>query len=487
MATNPRASQSSADRGGSPQIEWVPIGALRPNPRNGRTHSKKQLKQIAASIRAFGFLNPAIADAHNNVLAGHGRLEAARLIGLTHVPVIRFDHLTPAQKRAYVIADNKIAEGAGWDFELLAIELGELVELLPAEGMDASLTGFEPAEIDLLFADKSPGPDPEDVVPPLPQKAATQPGDLWSLGKHRLLCADARKPDNFDRLMKGVSAAAVFCDPPYNVRVRAIGGRGRIRHPEFAFASSEMRPTQYRRFLCEALGNGVQVSAQGAVHYVCIDWRHVADLIEVGETLFGDMLNLVVWNKTNAGQGSFYRSQHELIGVFRVGAGPHRNNVELGRFGRNRSNVWTYPGVNTFARGRMEALATHPTTKPVALVADALLDSTTKGEAVLDQFAGSGTTILAAEKVGRIAYALEFEPRFVDAAIGRWQQMTKLEATLAGDGRSFEGVAIARGGGGESHGSGLTGRRANQGGRLRSTRDRAAPDRAGRDSEGRHG
>jgi DNA modification methylase len=254
----------------------------------------------------------------------------------------------------------------------------------------------------------------------------------------------------------------------------------------FAIRNLRSHPAQYRRFLCEALGNGVQVSAQGAVHYVCIDWRHVADLIEVGETLFGDMLNLVVWNKTNAGQGSFYRSQHELIGVFRVGAGPHRNNVELGRFGRNRSNVWTYPGVNAFARGRMEALATHPTTKPVALVADALLDSTAKGEAVLDQFAGSGTTILAAEKVGRIAYALELESRFVDAAIGRWQQMTKLEAMLAGDGRTFEEIATARGVGAKSHGSGLTGRQTNQGGRLRSARDRA-PDRAPRDSESRHG
>ncbi len=323
-------------------------------------------------------------------------------------------------------------------------------------------------------------------MPPLPQKATTRLGDLWSLGKHRLLCADARKRDDFDRLMKGVSAAAVFCDPPYNVRVRAIGGRGKTRHPEFAFASGEMRPAQYRRFLCETLGNGVQVSTQGAVHYVCIDWRHIADLIEVGEELFGGMLNLVVWNKTNAGQGSFYRSQHELIGVFRVGAGPHRNNVELGRFGRNRSNVWTYAGVNTFARGRMEALATHPTTKPVALVADALLDSTTKGEAVLDQFAGSGTTILAAEKVGRIAYALEIEPRFVDAAIGRWQRMTKLEATLAGDGRTFEEIAAAREGGAQSHGFGLTGRQTNQGGRRRSAGDHA-PGSAGRDSESRHG
>jgi DNA modification methylase len=175
-----------------------------------------------------------------------------------------------------------------------------------------------------------------------------------------------------------------------------------------------------------------------------MDWRHVSDLIEVGRKLYGATLNLVVWNKSNGGQGSFYRSQHELIGVFRAGDEPHRNNIELGRFGRNRSNVWTYTGVNTFGRGRMEALAAHPTVKPVALVADALLDCRARGEVVLDQFAGSGTTILAAEKVGRIGYGIEFEPKYVDVAIERWQRMTKLEATLAGDGRTFEEIRAAR-------------------------------------------
>jgi DNA modification methylase len=431
----------------------------------------------AASITQFGFINPVIADSDNIVLAGDGRLEAADLNGLTHVPIIRFHHLSMAQKRAYVIADNKIAEQAGWDRELLAVELGELVDLLPAEGMDVSLTGFEAAETDLLLADMSSGHDPEDAVPPLPQKAVTRPGDLWLLAKHRLICGDARETVNFNRLMNGVAAAAVFCDPPYNVCINAIGGRGRVRHSEFAFGSGEMRPAQYRRFLCETLGNGARVSAHGAVHYVCIDWRHIADLIDVGHELYDDMLNLVVWNKTNAGQGSFYRSQHELIGVFRVGAAPHRNNVELGRLGRNRSNVWTYPGVNTFGRGRMEALATHPTIKPIALVADALLDCTAKGEAVLDQFVGSGTTILAAEKVGRIAYTMEYEPKYVDAAIARWQQMTKLDATLAGDGRTFEEIAAERSGAAQPCGSGLP----------RTAQGRKPGGRPGPDSESRHG
>jgi DNA modification methylase len=429
----------------SPCIDWMPIDALRPNPRNARTHSKKQIRQIESSIRKFGFLNPIIVDGDGTVLAGHGRLEAARLAGLVEVPTIRFDHLTPAQKRAYVIADNRIAEQAGWDQEILSIELGELIDLLPVEGMDVSLTGFEVPEIDMLMADMAASmPDPSDTVLPLPKKAVTHRGDLWQLGKHRLLCGDARVAGDFNRLMNGATAAAVFCDPPYNLRARAIGGRGRIRHRDFAVASGEMQPAQFRRFLSETLDNAVRVSREAAVHFVCMDWRHIGDLIEVGRGLYGGMLNLVVWNKSNAGQGSFYRSQHELIGVFRVGTQQHRNNVELGRFGRNRSNVWTYAGVNTFGRGRMEALAIHPTVKPVALVADALLDCTSRGDVVLDQFAGAGTTILAAEKVGRTACAIEFEPRYVDAALMRWQQSTKLEAVLAGDGRTFEEIAKHR-------------------------------------------
>ena len=427
------------------KIKWAPISQLRPNPRNARTHSKGQLRKIAASIRKFGFLNPVIVEEDNMVLAGHGRLEAARLEGLVQIPTVCFSHLTTAQKRAYLIADNKIAQEAGWDREILAIELGELIELLPAEGFDVSVTGFETSEIDLLLADMTASSnEPQEAIPSPPVNPVTKQGDLWQLGRHRLLCGDAQQPNQVTRLMSGASAAAVFCDPPYNLRVSSIGGRGRVRHPEFAFGSGEMQPQQFRRFLSRVLTNGIRVSAAGAVHFICIDWRHVTDLISVGRKIYGDMLNLVVWNKTNAGQGAFYRSQHELIGVFRVGEHSHRNNVELGRFGRNRSNVWTYAGVNTFGRGRMEALAVHPTVKPTALVADALLDCTTRGDAVLDQCAGSGTIFLAAEKVGRVAYGQEIEPRYVDVAIQRWQELTKLEATLDGDGRSFEEIKQTR-------------------------------------------
>jgi ParB-like chromosome segregation protein Spo0J len=433
------SSQGRLPPKGQRQLEWVPRERLRANPKNARKHSRRQIRRLAAMIRKFGFLNPIIVDGDYTILAGHGRIEAAALEGYSHVPVIRVDHLSDVEKRAYVLADNKIAEEAGWDNDLLALELAELVDLLPAEGLDVTLTGFEAAEADGILSSMAPCTTAaEDAIPSLPRDPVSRRGDLWSLGRHRLSCEDARHAASFARLMGSVCAAAVCCDPPYNLRVREIGGRGRVRHREFAFGSGEMSGPQFRAFLRETLANGVGVSVEGAVHFVCIDWRHVDVLIDVGRELYGGLLNIVVWVKTNPGQGSFYRSQHELICVFRVGQNPHR-------FGRNRSNVWTYAGVNAFGRGRMDALSVHPTVKPIALVADALLDCTARGEAVLDQFVGSGTTILAAERVGRVAYGLEYDPCYVDVAIKRWQAATKLEAVLEGDGRTFDEIAAERG------------------------------------------
>lgn len=430
-----------------PQLEWMAIGKIQPNPNNPRVHSRKQINKIIASIDKFGFLNPVLIDEDNIALAGHGRLEAARIKGLTHVPVIRFAHLSAAQKKAYLITDNRLAELSAFDRGKLAVELTELIDLLPAEGLDVTITGFEPAEIDLLLADMSaPAATPEDNILALPEIPVARRGDLWALGKHHLICGDSRDPACVARLMGGVTAAVVVTDPPYNRRASDIGGRGKTQHGNFAFASGEMSTSEFRQFLTETLGNAVKVSRPGAVHYVTMDWRHIGDLIAVGEILYGTMLNLICWNKTNAGQGSFYRSQHELIGVFRVGDHQHRNNVELGRYGRTRSNVWTYAGVNSFGRNRDQALASHPTVKPVALVADALLDCTLRGETVLDPFMGSGTTIIAAEKVGRVTRGVEYEPGYIDVAIRRWQAFTKLEATLVDDGRSFDEILRERSG-----------------------------------------
>jgi DNA modification methylase len=236
-----------------------------------------------------------------------------------------------------------------------------------------------------------------------------------------------------------------FLDPPYNVRVKGIVGRGRIKHEEFAMASGELSRGEFVEFLSKTLDTAASVSRDGAVHYVCMDWRHLAELWDAGQAIYGAVLNLAVWVKSNAGQGSFYRSQHELIGVFRVGNEPHLNNVELGRHGRNRSNVWHYAGANTFRAGRMEDLKSHPTVKPVALVCDAIKDCTRRGEIVLDTFAGSGTSILAAERVGRRAYALEIEPRFVDVAIRRWQKFTGKDAIHSASQLCFDERAAGTG------------------------------------------
>ena len=418
--------------------------SLFPNPRNARTHSKRQVRQIAESIRAFGFLNPILVDDAGLVLAGHGRLAAAKLLVLESVPTLTASGLSVAQKRAYVLADNKLAEKAGWDREILAIELGELANLLPQEGLDLALTGFDSAEIDSVLGDFSePGLGPDDALPPL-GPSVTREGDLWFLGKHRILCGDARSSADMDRLLGDQRPAVVFTDPPYNVAIRDVVGRGRVKHPEFKMASGEMSRADFTRFLVEALGNAARVSCDGAVHFVCTDWRHVEELFAASRNVYGAALNLCVWNKTNAGQGSFYRSQHELIGVFRVGDGQHQNNVELGRHGRNRSNVWSYAGVNSFGADRDALLVMHPTVKPIALVADALLDCSSRGNLVLDPFLGSGTTIIAAEKIGRRCCGLDCDPQYIDVAIRRWQAYTKADAILEGDSRTFEEVETDR-------------------------------------------
>ena len=275
------------------------------------------------------------------------------------MPILRFNHLTEAEKRAYAIADNRIAERAGWDRQLLSIELGELIELLPIEGLDISLTGFEIPEIELLVAGRAkPRSTPEEVLPQPPLHAVTRPGDLWLLGDHRLLCGDARSADDFGRLMEGTLAAAVFCTPPSMLVGSAIR-RGGPEPPGSGLESAEVSPEQYREFLLETLGNAARVSSEDAIHFVCADWRHINELIEVGRTLYGEMLNLVVWNKSSGSPGSPYRSQHEPIGVFQVGRQPHQNN-ELRRFGRNRSDVWTYPVPRAAAKNRVAAPAADP-------------------------------------------------------------------------------------------------------------------------------
>ena len=429
------------------EISWDATDSLVPNRRNARTHSTKQIRKIADSITAFGFVVPIVSDKNGVIIAGHGRHAAAILLGLKQVPTIKVLGLSEAKLRALALADNRIAESAGWNREILAAELPELTELLVIEGLDISVTGFAPVEIDQLTVDfEEDASDPGDDLDPKWANAApvSQPGDLWHLGPHCLLCGDARKPDDLARLMGDARAAMAFLDPPYNQKVSNIVGRGKVKHAEFAMGSGEFSRTEFVSFLQSSLAAAAGVSRDGAVHYVCMDWRHIGELLEAGNKVYGEILNLAVWVKSTPGQGSFYRSQHELIVAFRLGEQAHLNNIELGRHGRSRSNVWNYAGINTFRAGRMDELKLHPTVKPIALVMDAIKDCTRRGDIILDTFCGSGTTILAAERVGRKARTLEIEPRFVDVAIRRWQTFARRDAIQADTGLSFDEIAAQR-------------------------------------------
>lgn len=428
-------------------VEQRPIAELRLDPRNPRTHGKRQIGQIARSIEAFGFLVPVLVDAQDQVIAGHGRVLACRQLGWTEIPTIRLDHLTPEQARAYAIADNRLTETSSWDDQLLAETLRDLslVEL----DFDLEAIGFTMGEIDLRIESLTDPPkiepDPDDASGPVVVRpAVTQPGDIWLLGRHRLLCGDALHPFDYAQLMTGKRAAMVFTDPPYNVPISGhVSGLGAIQHREFAMASGEMNPAEFTTFLSAALGHAAKHSRDGSIHFICMDWRHLVELLAAGKKVYSELKNICVWAKDNAGMGSLYRSQHELVLVFKSGRGTHRNNVELGRNGRHRSNVWRYPGVNSFGRSTEEGnlLALHPTVKPVGLVADAILDCSARGDIVLDPFLGSGTTLIAAERVGRRCYGMELDPIYVDTIVRRWQAITGEKAILEVTGESFEGLA----------------------------------------------
>ena len=414
-------------------IENLPIGQLHSWPRNARTHSRKQIRQIAESIRRFGFTNPVLIDGENRILAGHGRVEAAQELGMATAPCLRVDHLSPAEKRAYVLADNKLALNAGWDEELLALELKELMEA--DIEFDISVTGFSIAEVDQLVEGLAPEeagdpaddrlPDPDDV----PSRCGL--GDIWRLGPHRLVCGDSLDPAVVSALMEGEKAEMVFTDPPYNVAIDGnVSGLGKIRHREFAMASGEMTRDQFVTFLSSTFANLVAQSSDGSIHFVCMDWRHMGEMLEAGAANYSELKNLLVWVKDNGGMGAFYRSRHELIFAFKNGSLPHINSFELGQHGRYRTNVWQYRGVNTLKSGRLDELAMHPTVKPVAMIADAIKDVSRRGSVVLDLFGGSGSTVIAAHKTGRRARLCELDPLYCDRILQRWETFAKDDAEL---------------------------------------------------------
>ena len=425
-------------------IEYLAIAELKPNPGNARLHSKKQLHQIAASIGAFGFNVPVLIDQGNVIIAGHGRVEAARTLGLASVPVLRIEHLSAAQQRAFALADNKIGLNSSWDLDRLQLDLKELSAL--ELDFDLEITGFETAEIDLLVDGAPAKADRSDIVPDRETEAVSKLGDLWLLGEHKLVCADACDSASYVELMDGEAARVVFTDPPYNVPIDGhVGGLGAVKHREFQMASGEMSPAEFEQFLKQVFANMAEVSMNGAIHFVCMDWRHLAEVMRAADGVYSGLKNLCVWNKNNGGMGSFYRSKHELVFVYKVGTNPHVNTIDLGAHGRYRTNVWDYAGVNTWRAGREAELEMHPTVKPTALVIDAIKDCSRRGEVVLDAFCGSGTTIMAAHKCGRKARGVELDPLYVDVAIRRWQAFTGEAAMLAITGETFAEIADRRG------------------------------------------
>jgi DNA modification methylase len=424
-------------------IEYVSPSSLVLDPENTRLHSDHQVHQIGCSIEAFGFNVPVLIDGARRVIAGHGRVAAASSLGLLSIPAIRLEHLTQRQIRAFAIADNKLTENPAWNETLLA----EHLKILSEEELDFTLDaiGFETAEIDLLIEGlRRPDDgteDPADQFQPISPVPVSKPRDLWVLGRHRVLCGDARDPGSYQVVLANRKAAVVFTDPPYNVHIGGhAGGMGNIKHREFAMASGEMSEGEFTDFLARVCGILAEHSTSSSLHYLCMDWRHIREILTAGESIYSELKALCVWNKGNGGMGSLYRSQHELVFVFKNGTSAHRNNIQLGQFGRYRTNVWDYPGLNSFARktaeGNLPEL--HPTAKPVALIADAILDCTARRDIILDPFLGSGTTVIAAERTGRSCHGIEIDPIYVDTIIRHWQAFTGLLAIQQRSGGDFD-------------------------------------------------
>jgi DNA modification methylase len=426
-------------------IGYEPIADIKANPRDARVYKEAEKRRIVRAVRQFGPL-PLVVDPNRVVLSGNIWIEAVRLAGFSEVPVFVIAHLSPAEADAFMLFQVRAIERGQWDEQILGQVLRDLT--LEKVDLDISLTGFDPPEIDLLIGglDEASAPDPADEPAPTGPNV-TRPGDLWILGNHRLLCADSLKTENYKKVLTGESAHIIFTDPPFNVPIAGhVSGLGAVTHREFAMASGEMSEAEFIDFLITPLTLMAAHSRDGSLHFIAMDWRHLYELLMAGRQVYDGFLNLCVWSKDKPGMGALYRSQHELFLVFKHGRRAHRNNVQLGRFGRNRSNVWAYPGANTFGRVGEEGglLREHPTVKPVALIADVLLDASRRGEIVLDPFVGSGSTLIAAEKVGRQARVIEIDPLYVDVAIRRWERWAGREARLDGDGRTFREIASER-------------------------------------------
>ena len=416
------------------QIENFRIDDLTEYARNPRENDGVVDKMVDC-IKAFGFKIPIVVKSDGSVVDGHLRLKAARKLGLTEVPVVIADDLTEAQIKAFRLVANQSSSWADWNDEHLKLEFEDLKNM----NFDLELTGFDLAEIesflnkDMKIEDDFHETSVADELPTI-----SKLGDLWLLGVHRLLCGDATKIEDVKKLMDSNVADMVFCDPPYNVKMKDVMS---LDYAEFPMANGEMTKVEYIEFLTLVFENIVSVSKNGSIHYHCMDWRHIYEIMVAGKASYSEFKQLCVWNKNNGGMGNFYRSKHELIFVFKNGTAKHTNNFDLGQYGRFRTNVWDYAGMNSFGARETDTndahLKSHPTIKPLQLVADAILDCSNQGELILDLFGGSGTTLIACEQTDRKCHMMELDPQYVDTIIRRWQKSTGQVAVLKSSGEFY--------------------------------------------------
>lgn len=426
------------------QTEYIAIEQLKPMPGAPRKHPKSQIRSLAKSVVAFGQIAAILIDREGRIISGHAIWEAAKKLGMAEVMVIRIEHLNEIQIKAAMVALNRLSDQSEWDDKLLNSILIELhsVDL----DFDIEAIGFTEIEIELRIEGLTEAGEKDDELPLVGEgPTVTRPGDIWHLGRHRLICGNTLEAETWSLLMEQDQAAIIITDPPFNVPINGhVSGLGQHKHREFAMAAGEMSNAEFTAFLQSSMTLAHHWSAPGSVHYYFMDWRHIVEIGSAGEAVYERFLNMAVWTKNQPGMGSFYRSQHELIFIYAKGGASSRNNVQLGRFGRSRSNVWSYPSAASLARTAEEGnpLAMHPTVKPLALICDILLDASVKSDIVVDPFGGSGTTLIAAEKLHRRARLIELDPAYCDTIVRRWQRWTGETALRACDGMTFSALEV---------------------------------------------
>jgi len=420
-------------------IECAPADLVVPE-RNVRKVEAAHINEVAAAISSLGFCDPVLIDEQNTVLDGVVRVEAAKLLGLTHLPCIRADHLNVSERRLVRMALNRLSEKGSWNLDELKLELEELI----LEDAPIEITGFSMPEIDqIIIGDELAAVETGPLAPEPDAKPIVQLGDIFVMGQHQIICGDSTDPAVLEILMFGNDKARlILTDEPYNVPVAGHVTSG--AHREFLMASGEMTDAEFRAFNTAWIGASLPHLHDGGLFATFIDWRGYPAVVAAALQLELAPFNLIVWAKTNAGMGSLYRSQHELLPLFKKGKAPHVNNVELGKNGRWRSNVWTYPGASSLGSDAREGLKHHPTVKPVAMLEDALLDITERGDIVLDPFLGSGSTLIACEKTGRRCRGLELDPAYVEVILRRYEAVTKRSAVLENTGETYAELAIRR-------------------------------------------